>query len=182
VADAFLIWAECQRSINRNDTKPLSLDSLIADIVDENRSRNTNQKPAGSQALYNKDNKGKGTGGGGQQANGGKDKKKDKDGKKCKYYKQPNPRHSESDCMEINLEKRKAWEEKTSKKWVLYSEYSKKKEDSKKKTLASDKSEDGNTTFGFIAFTTRSIAFLSLNQDRWLADSSVNRHVANNKA
>ena len=63
-----------------------------------------------------------------------------------------------------------------------YSEYSKKKEDSKKKTPASDKSEDRNTTFGFVAFTTGSTAFLSLNQDRWLADSGANGHVANNKA
>jgi hypothetical protein len=181
VADAFPIWAERQRSVNRNDEKPPSLDSLIADIVDENRSKNANQKPSDSQALYNKDNKGKGAGGSGQQANGGKDKNK-KD-KKCKHCKQPNPRHSESDCMEINLEKRKAWEEKTSKKWVPYSEYSKKKEDSKKKTPAPDKSDDGkDTTFGFAAFTTGSTAFLSLNQDRWLADSGANGHVANNRA
>jgi hypothetical protein len=124
------------------------LEVLIANLLDENRSRNTNQ-PSSNSALLKDNNKAKGTSGSGQQANGSKNKKKDK-GKKCKHCKQPNPKHSEEDRFTVNVEKRKAWESKSGKKWVPYTEF--KKNQKKKDTQDSDnKTNEGK--YGFTTLT-----------------------------
>ena len=181
VADSFAVWAERQRSALRIDRAP-DLEALIADLLDENRSRNANQKPSGSSALLKKDdNKAKGAGGNGQQANGSKNKKKDKGGKKCKHCKQPDPKHSEEDCFTVNAEKRKAWESKSGKTWVPYTEF--KRNQKEKDTQESD----NESKHGFATLTNQltqsygTTALVNLHQDKWLADSGADGHVTNNK-
>ena len=83
--------------------------------------------------------------------------------------------------MATNTEKRKEWEAKTGKEWIPYSEYKKTKKEADKKK--DDDSDDG-LNGGFMAKETQggSTVMLRFNQDKWLADSGADNHVANSKA
>ena len=62
VVDSYPVWAERQRAALRINSTP-DLEGLIADLLNENRSRNANQKvpSSSSSALLKKDEKEKGT-------------------------------------------------------------------------------------------------------------------------
>ena len=158
------------------DTLASVLKDLITDLLDADRAcNNKTAKPSGSALI-----KGKG-------GKGGNGKKK------CRYCHQEDPRHSEKDCLAVNTEKRKEWEDKTGKKWIPYDQYIKKKSEGKdKKPRKGRKPEDSDDdddepTYSLVAqlgsvFKTTSRAFMSLYQDKWLADSGADGHVTNNKA
>ena len=176
---SFLVQAERQqyktlRSLTL-DTPALVLKDLITDLLDTDHACNNNKtvKPSGSALIKGKGSKGK---------------------KKCKHCHQEDPRHSEKDCLAVNTEKRKEQEDKTGKKQILYNQYIKKKSKAKgkdKKPRKSRKPEDFNNNnkpiHSLIAqlrsvFKTTLRAFISLYQDKQLADSRANRYITNNKA
>jgi hypothetical protein len=169
---SYPIWAERQRSNLRTD-KTIKVELLMSDLIDDNIIRDKESKPTGS-ALASKDKDSK------DKDKKGRDKKDKKKDKRCKNCGQPNPKHSEENCMATNTEKRKEWEAKTGKKWIPYSEYKKKEADAKKKDDDSD--DDLNGGFMFKTQDKGSTALLRFNQDKWLADSGADNHVANSKA
>jgi hypothetical protein len=111
------IWAERQRSNARSKSGKLSLDDLIADITDEARNKETGGSSGGSSAMFSgktrglskKDRKASTTKGGGE---------KSAFPKVCKHCNEKSPHHAPDNCFEVNFEKRKAFEERTGKKWV----------------------------------------------------------------
>ena len=129
---SFPVWAERQRHETLGsvtlDTPASVLEDLIPDLLDADRTRNNKTaKPSGSALI-----KGKG-------GKGGNGKKK------CRHCHQEDPRHSEKDCLAVNAEKRKEWEDKTGKKWIPYDQYIKKKSEGKdKKPRKGRKLEDSD--------------------------------------
>ena len=146
------------------------LEDLITDLLVADRARNNNKsaKPSGSTLIKGKGGKGK---------------------KKCKHCHQEDPRHSEKDCLAVNAEKRKEWEGKTGKEWIPYDQYVKKKSEGKGKDKKPEDSDDDDNepTPSLVAqlgnvFKTTSRGFMSLYQDKWLADSGLMDMSQNNKA
>ena len=108
-AKSFPVWAERQRyeplgSLSMN-TPVTVLEGLVTDLLDADRARSKTAKLSGSELIKGK---------------GGK-------GKKCKHCHQEDLRQYKKDCLAVNAEKRKEWEDKTGKKWVPYDQYVKKK-------------------------------------------------------
>jgi hypothetical protein len=102
---SYPIWAERQRS-NLQTDKTIKVELLMSDLINDNIIQDKESKPTGS-ALTSKD-KDKDGKDKDKKATDKKDKKdkKSKD-KKCKNCGQPNPKHSEDNCIATNTEKRK---------------------------------------------------------------------------
>ena len=113
LSSAWLVQAKRQCSLARNQDTPPTLEDLITNITNKARNHNIVSKLLDNTTLYR--NKSRGV----------PRKKKGKEDKesKCKGCGQPSPRHIFNDYLQTNKEKRKEQKKKTSKKWILQSQY-----------------------------------------------------------
>ncbi|KAI0994487.1 hypothetical protein K3495_g13695, partial [Podosphaera aphanis] len=180
--DKFPIWADRQRNRQREkdiNSRP-SLEDLIADIQDEARRTATTSMSDTTKALHIS----------------GKDR--DNSSKRCdtchsKY-------HVTKDCLHNNYERRKAWEDKTGKKWLTKEEYNKVKS---MNSSLSDSQDISNKKVNLYSMVFKNFPVLSnqsklspslvnflpriltnkepaiLAKDKWLADSGADTMVTN---
>jgi hypothetical protein len=174
VESAFPIWAERQRSAIRNPQSMITLETLIADLVDENRNKDKKSSTAMYGGKPEKGNPKEGKGSGSKKD--GRDKKKDSKAKEtqfCKHCKDPKSKHKPEKCFVVDKEALKQYEEKTGRTFVPYKD---RKENNKpKKSEDSDSDDEMPSRFNKKG---KNLALLTANSNRHrtLFDTGADQH------